>query len=163
MKQDTGRARRGQNTEPDKQVRPDQPSRASTLLPFTYQRDSLYIGKRRRSAKDQDTTEHIRKSPRTLESRQYPYIHAAVLAVHCQCYLSSAVNKRRRNAKGKTQSQPPRKSPRLQEIHDLRQRRIARAGKRTSSSPRTTKTQHCVGQERPQAERRVLRASSQLE
>ncbi|KAI9747639.1 MAG: hypothetical protein M4579_007424, partial [Chaenotheca gracillima] len=142
-KRDTDRARRGYS-KPDKQVGADQSNR-----------------KRRRGAKDEDATEHTRKSPRTLKSRQYPYIHTAVLAVHCQSNSPSAVNKRRRNTKGKKQSQLPRKSARVPEIHELRQQRIARVRKRTSSSPRTTKTQHYVRQEQPQAERRVLRASTE--
>lgn len=153
-KRDADRARRG-HTGPDKQVGPDQPNRSNSLHPFTSQRDRPYIDKRRRSVEDEDAREHTRKNPRIQES-QYPYVHTTVLHVYSQYHLPSAVNTRRHNLKGKIQSQPPRKSPRLQEIHDLRQQRLARAGKRTNSSPRTTKAQHYVGQEQPQAERRGL-------
>ena len=82
-----------------------------------------------------------------------------VLAAHCQCHSLSAVNKRRINHKGKIQSQLSWKSPRLQEIPDLSIERVARAGKQTRSSPRTTKTHQYVGQQQPPVRRRTLRAS----
>jgi hypothetical protein len=96
--------------------------------------DCIYIGKRRRSAEDEDATEHTRKSPRIQES----------------CH----------NPEGKVQSPPSRTSPRLQKIHDLKnQQRIARAGKQTRLSLKTSKVYHCVEQEQPQAKRGFLRSA----
>jgi hypothetical protein len=81
----------------------------------------------------------------------------------CQYHSPSAVNKRRQNPKGNIESQPRRKSTRLQEKRDSSQQRIARAGKRTRPSPKTTKTHHYAGREQPQAERRTPRASKRCQ
>jgi hypothetical protein len=113
------------------------------------------IGKRCRSAKDEDATDHTRKRPRTQESRQYyRRSRSFVNVTH-----SSAVNERHQIPKGKRQSQPPRKSTRLQEIRDSSQQGIARARKQTKPLPRPTKTHPYVGQTQSQAERRTLRVT----
>jgi hypothetical protein len=99
------------------------------------------IGKRGRSIKDEDATEHARKRPRTQENTH-----------------PSAVNERHQIPKGKRRSQPSRKSTRLQEIRDSSQQGIARAERQTKPLPRPTKTPPSVGQEQPQVERRALKA-----
>jgi hypothetical protein len=92
------------------------------------------MGKRCRSAEDEDATEHTHKSPRIQESRH--------------------------NLEGKVQSPPSRKSTRLQKIRDLKnQQRIIRAGKQTRFSHRITKAHHVAGHEQSQAKRGFMRAA----
>jgi hypothetical protein len=143
----------GVRSKTDQQVRPDQPDRKSTLHSPSNVADC--IGKRCRSIRDEDATDHARKRPRTQESRQY---------YRCSCPSanithSPPVNERHQIPKGKRQSQSPRKSTRLQETHDSSQGGIGRAGKRTKPQPRPTKTHPYVGQEQPQAEHRTLRVT----
>jgi hypothetical protein len=91
----------------------------------------VYIGKRHRSAEDEDATEHTRKSPRIQESRHNP--------------------------ESKVQPPPSRRSPRLQKIRDSKnQQRTERAGKQTTLSHKITKAHHVVGHEQPRAKRGFL-------
>jgi hypothetical protein len=129
----------GGRSKTDQQVGPDQPDRKSTLHSPSNVADC--IGKRGRSIKDEDATEHARKRPRTQENTH-----------------PSAVNERHQIPKGKRRSQPSRKSTRLQEIRDSSQQGIARAERQTKPLPRPTKTPPSVGQEQPQVERRALKA-----
>ena len=91
----------GVRSKTDQQAGPDQPDRKSTLHSPSNVADC--IGKRCRSIKDEDATDHARKRPRTQESRQYYCCsHPSGNATH-----SSAVNERHQILMGKRQSQPP--------------------------------------------------------
>jgi hypothetical protein len=88
----------GGRSKTDQQVGPDQPDRKSTLHSPSNVADC--IGKRYRSIKDEDATDHARKRPRTQESRPYYRCsRPSVNATH-----SSAANERRQIPKGKRQS-----------------------------------------------------------
>ena len=139
---DTGRVRRGRSRF-DLQAGPVKANLKATELDVGKRRSGV-----REEGEDEDAAGHILKSPRIQESLQKP------------CASPSAVNKRRRTAEKESLHRSPRKSPRLQEIRDLNQQRIARAGKWT---PRKTKAPHYVVQKQPQAERGTLRHSGECQ
>lgn len=141
------------------QIGPDQLTRESHFHPFRSQRHWLCIDKRRRGFKDEDSTEHTRKSPRTQQSRQYPCIHTTV---HCQCRSWSAANRRHRNVEDRFQ-QSSRKSSRLQKIHDLNQQRVKQTEKWTRSSFRTIRTSSCIEQKSSHDEQKSLKASKKCQ
>ena len=85
--------------------------------------------------------------------------YPTVLTVCCQCHSPPAASKLRRTAKNDSLPQTPRQSPRLQEIRDLNQQRISRAGKRTRSSAITAEAHCSVAQQQPQAKCGILGTS----
>lgn len=104
----------------------------------------MYIGKRRRSA-------------RIRESRRYPYINTAVLAVHFSMSLTICSQQTMPERQGQNTAQLPRKSTQLREIRNLSQQKFKQAEKRTRSSSRITTTQHGIGQRPPRAEVGILK------
>jgi hypothetical protein len=134
-------------------IKPNQPDRTSIYSSSQHGDRSHYVGKRGRATEDEEPTKHTHKSPRLQENRQYFYILALVLSVHCQCHLPSAVNKAENRVQ--SQHQPRRKSPRLPKIRQLNQQKLE---KPTRSSLRPIKTHHGVGEEEAQASCRIPRA-----